>query len=278
MNHENYVARPHRQSSEVGMASHAEYKPLLCENPGQTFLETFIQVERPWSPLRKQAPAEISYQVYLEFPLATTEYLQNSDRFFFLFPKHPDALVNLHFPRGGIYFRDSVMIGIEIKQTRKDLCRDKKLFSYVSSFDYSFLAVTPDLIQAALRKVENCPEFGVFDVTSGNIWKMPVRYPLDQDRRLHNLQTCFSFYWSQPETIRILLPEAHLCLGAPPTEESPDDYRHMYYRVCQEIRYGAEQLMLLLDGAPVEERLAAYNSFMREAEQQMSFCLSSSLQ
>lgn len=86
------------------------------------------------------------------------------------------------------------LVGIEIKSDRGDLSKDRKIQNYIGYTDYLYLAVTPDLLERALVKVQNMPAYGVMDITTGRIWKTSRRQVLSSSRRVDVKSVMLEYY------------------------------------------------------------------------------------
>lgn len=74
------------------------------------------------------------------------------------------------------------------------MSKDRKIQNYIGYTDYLYLAVTPDLLERALVKVQNMPAYGVMDITTGRIWKTSRRQVLSSSRRVDVKSIMLEYY------------------------------------------------------------------------------------
>ena len=167
----------------------------------------------------------------------------------------------LNFMKGPLFYQDAIQVLIEIKETKEDLVKDKKMFKYLGHSDYLYLAVVPDLIEKAIEY----PGIGVFDITTGMIHKLATHQDITESRRLINCQTAFGHYRNPPERVDIHFPAACLGLGDAPFVANKDDIetrieRHKYYQQCLTGIFDLREMLTALKGEDDSVRLAAFNN------------------
>lgn len=242
------------------MKAHAELKPLLKEEPGQKFLEAISILNCPWSDKRICLPKAYYYQVFEEFPLP--KHILGEDGVL-TGSKQIDAMIHINYRKGALYYGDGVQIMVEIKQTRKDLLgvmRGGDYFSkYLGASDFLYLATTPELLTIAEDIVRNIPDVGLFDITSGRIYKLARRQQIADSQRMKNYQTMLCYYRDMPNFINAWLPAVSIGLSPLQPYNMDDEYgqpmNKSYFASCYNARF---LLQKLLKEIPAELKLKEY--------------------
>ena len=224
------------------MAAHALYKPLLKEEPGLRFLDTVNILQTPWSGNRICLPNAYYYQVFEEFPLPNGALGVDVSK---AGAKQCDAMIHLNYRRGALFYEDGVQIMVEIKQTRQDILkaiREDNYFSkYLGSSDYLYLATTPDLISCAEGLVRDIPEAGLFDITSGMVFKLAERQEVQERRKMTNFRTMLSYYKDMPPFVNAWFPAVSLGLARIQPFDMKDkdasEKNRTYFKKCNDARY-----------------------------------------
>lgn len=212
------------------MRAHGPYKDMLTAAPGMYFAESLAILEKDCrSKERIRMPNRVSVHSFEEVPCIFSEQgFGERDR---SHSPQMDALLDIALSRGTIYYRDSILVGIEIKTSAHDLRSDKKFTKYLGHSDFMYLAVTPELVEKALQKVADIDEYGVLDITTGHIHKRARRQSLSLEERyaMKTILLDYSLYGNY--TSNTALIGDYLLRGLEQTDDTVDyrDYCVLLY-------------------------------------------------
>ena len=240
--------------------AHAKYKPLLKDKPGLSFLDTLNVLQTPWSCNRTRLPNAYYYQVFEEFPLPQGLIDVDVDK---AGTKQCDAMIHMNYRRGALFYEDGVQIMVEIKQTRHDLLRamreDDYFFKYLGLSDFLYLATTPDLLNCAEKFVRDIPKVGLFDITSGKVYKLAERQEIPISRKVINYQTMLCYYKEIPHFVNTWFPAVSIGLSQNQPfsmiDKSVKDKNITYFKACYEARH---ILCQSTRDVPLESKLDQY--------------------
>jgi len=126
-----------------------------------------------------------------------------------------DVIIVLCKIFGVTHGQRAVFIGIEIKDTLRDLLNDEKMLQYLGASEYQFYGVPEFLVSKALRKIESFGEkaryIGLINLDEGVIVKMPKKHPVRQERRQAMITDLFLVRDMDPK--RVSLPVAFVTKG-----------------------------------------------------------------
>lgn len=248
--------------------AHAKYKPMLKDKPGLSFLDAVNVLQMPWSANRTCLPNAYYYQVFEEFPLPHGLIYVDVDK---AGAKQCDAMIHMNYRRGALFYEDGVLIMVEIKQTRHDLLRaireDDYFFKYLGLSDFLYLATTPDLLTRAKEFVRDIPKVGLFDITSGKIYKLAERQEVPKSRKMTNYQTMLSYYKEMPNFINTWFPAVSIGLSQnrpfSMNDKSAKDKNIAYFKACYEARHILCQSM---KDVPQKSKLGQYYTSLIELQ------------
>jgi len=163
------------------MRDHNWLKHLLNES-SLILCETLAKCDELYSPSRNSILYRQQVVLFNECILFAPEAKTNCQ------PRIDTLLLCTH--EGGMCNYDTFTVGVEIKESAKDMYRDPlQLKNYSNYTDYLFLGVPQNLIAAACERVKDNPYCGVFDIKTGQIYKIAYRQPLNMENRLRLMNT-----------------------------------------------------------------------------------------